>query len=160
MSYDREKRREEYMAKLRDPRWQRMRLEVMNRDEFTCQSCFDKDATLNVHHSYYKQGKEPWDYPITALVTLCERCHQEETETRRSEEQALLEALRMMGMSASNVNSLASTLFSTFGEDFRFQDNMDYYLSRYIAHFWTIYKEVDALIKRKIAERDEAEKQS
>lgn len=67
-----------YFEKLRDPRWQRMRLEVMNRDEFTCQNCFDSESTLNVHHRVYVKGRDPWEYPLPALVTLCEPCHQEE----------------------------------------------------------------------------------
>lgn len=69
----------EYSKKLRDPRWQKMRLEILSRDEFTCQKCFDSESTLNVHHCYYEYGKEPWDYPAKSLVTLCETCHEEES---------------------------------------------------------------------------------
>lgn len=64
-----------YAEKLRDPRWQKKRLEVMNRDGFKCKSCGDATSTLNVHHKYYEKGAMPWDYPETALVTLCEKCH-------------------------------------------------------------------------------------
>ncbi len=35
---------------------------------------------LNVHHNYYIQGKKPWDYPNSALVTLCEDCHKKRHE--------------------------------------------------------------------------------
>lgn len=69
-----------YFEKLRDPRWQRKRLEVMQRDEFTCRACFDKDSTLNVHHRAYVKGNEPWDYPLDSLVTLCESCHSNEAQ--------------------------------------------------------------------------------
>lgn len=31
---------------------------------------------LNVHHTYYVEGKNPWEYPDDALETLCEDCHQ------------------------------------------------------------------------------------
>jgi hypothetical protein len=68
-----------YAQKLRDPRWQRKRLEVMQRDNFTCQSCGLDNKTLNVHHGYYQAGKDPWDYPTSSLTTLCEDCHEEET---------------------------------------------------------------------------------
>jgi hypothetical protein len=64
-----------YSEKLRDPRWQRKRLEIMNRDDFRCQACRSKDKTLNVHHRLYQKGNDPWDYENEMLVTLCEDCH-------------------------------------------------------------------------------------
>jgi|LSQX01.2.fsa_nt_gb hypothetical protein len=69
-------RRKTYAEKLRDPRWQKKRLEVMERDEFTCVTCGRKDKTLNIHHWYYMKGNEPWDYPTESLVCLCEDCHE------------------------------------------------------------------------------------
>lgn len=73
--------REEYLAKLRDPRWQKKRLEILNRDRFFCQMCGDEKNTLHVHHRYYKNS-DPWDYPNDSLVALCESCHEFETENR------------------------------------------------------------------------------
>jgi hypothetical protein len=67
-----------YSEKLKDPRWQRLRLEVLDRDDFTCQICFDSTTTLSVHHRYYIKGREPWDYPLQLLITLCQPCHEEE----------------------------------------------------------------------------------
>jgi hypothetical protein len=64
-----------YAEKLLDPKWQKKRLKVMERDDFACCLCKDKDATLNVHHSYYLKGNEPWDYPDESLVTVCAPCH-------------------------------------------------------------------------------------
>jgi hypothetical protein len=32
---------------------------------------------LEVHHTYYERGRDPWDYPINSLVTLCYACHGE-----------------------------------------------------------------------------------
>ena len=34
----------------RDPRWQRMRLGVMQRDGWRCKLCWNKEAVLAVHH--------------------------------------------------------------------------------------------------------------
>jgi len=34
-------------------------------------------SNLHVHHKYYQDGKKPWQYPETALVTLCWVCHEE-----------------------------------------------------------------------------------
>jgi hypothetical protein len=65
----------QYSEKLRDPRWQKKRLKILERDGFTCQDCGDKDSPLHVHHVYYVKGREPWDYPQFSLRTLCEECH-------------------------------------------------------------------------------------
>jgi 5-methylcytosine-specific restriction endonuclease McrA len=64
-----------YLEKLKDPRWQKMRLKVLERDEFRCQLCWNDKLTLHVHHKYYVNGKQPFDYPLKALLTLCEKCH-------------------------------------------------------------------------------------
>lgn len=65
-----------YAEKFRDPQWQKKRLEIMERDSFTCQRCSSSDKTLNVHHSFYEKGKLPWEYPAYSLHTLCEDCHE------------------------------------------------------------------------------------
>lgn len=69
-----------YAERLKDPRWQRKRLEILNRDNFTCQECGSPDKTLHVHHRRYQHGMSPWEYPKNELVTLCEDCHARETE--------------------------------------------------------------------------------
>lgn len=66
-----------YYEKLRDPRWQKKRLEIMQRDGFACRMCGDKSKTLNVHHGYYARKTDPWEYPEETLWTLCEACHED-----------------------------------------------------------------------------------
>ena len=66
-----------YSEKLRDPRWQKKRLEIMQRDNFTCMACGDKESTLNLHHKEYHG--DPWEAPDVSLETLCETCHGERT---------------------------------------------------------------------------------
>jgi hypothetical protein len=66
-----------YFQKLRDPRWQKMRLQVMERNEFCCEMCGDSTSTLNVHHKAYFKDREPWDYLIEQLSCLCEGCHEQ-----------------------------------------------------------------------------------
>lgn len=66
-----------YEELLKDPRWQRKRLEIMQRDNFTCQKCGCNDKPLNVHHLYYNKNKKPWEYDNSSLITLCEDCHRE-----------------------------------------------------------------------------------
>lgn len=63
-----------YPEKLRDPRWQKKRLEIMERDGFRCRICHSEEETLNVHHIVYRSG-DPWDAASKNLVTLCENCH-------------------------------------------------------------------------------------
>lgn len=62
-----------YLEKLKDPRWQKKRLEILNRDEFRCVHCSDTETTLHVHHKKYTN--EPWDAPNKDLETVCEHCH-------------------------------------------------------------------------------------
>lgn len=65
----------DYLELLKSAQWQRKRLEVLQRDNFTCKCCGSKEKSLHVHHLYYEKDKKPWEYPDSALVTLCEDCH-------------------------------------------------------------------------------------
>ncbi len=67
---------ESYKALLRDPRWQRKRLEVMQRAHFRCERCGNPNLTLNVHHQVYRSGAKPWEYADQELECICEACHQ------------------------------------------------------------------------------------
>lgn len=64
-----------YSEKLKDPRWQRKRLEVFHRDGFACVWCLDSTKTLHVHHANGYRKIEPWEYDLSELQTLCEPCH-------------------------------------------------------------------------------------
>ena len=66
-----------YSEKLKDPRWQKKRLEIFQRDNFKCQCCRSVEKTLAVHHRWYLNGADPWDYEDEALMTLCEECHEQ-----------------------------------------------------------------------------------
>ena len=72
-----------YSDKLKDPRWQRKRLEVMEAADFACENCGDSESTLNVHHGYYEWGREPWDYDLETLHCLCEPCHKLSDRSRK-----------------------------------------------------------------------------
>lgn len=62
-----------YKDKLKDPRWQRRRLEILQRDDFRCVLCGAHTKMLHVHHRMY--FGEPWEAPDWALETHCEECH-------------------------------------------------------------------------------------
>lgn len=65
-----------YADLLRDPRWQRKRLEILGRDNFKCRYCYDATSTLHAHHTRYEKGALPWDYNDDVIITLCESCHE------------------------------------------------------------------------------------
>lgn len=64
-----------YIEKLKHPKWQQMRLRIMERDRFTCKICGSSEKTLTVHHLFYINKRDPWDYPWRALITVCNDCH-------------------------------------------------------------------------------------
>ncbi len=64
----------EYAAKLRDPRWQKKRLKILERDKWKCVLCGRENEPLHVHHKKYSAG-DPWDEPNKNLATLCETHH-------------------------------------------------------------------------------------
>ena len=68
-------KKKSYSELLRDPRWQKKRLKVLERDNWICTKCGDGTSELNVHHKKYISGKKPWDYKIDMLDTLCKDCH-------------------------------------------------------------------------------------
>ncbi len=65
-----------YWQKLKDPCWQKLRLEAMQKAEFRCEVCMDDESSLNVHHKEYFKGHEPWEYDVEQLAVLCEPCHE------------------------------------------------------------------------------------
>lgn len=62
-----------YSDTLRDPRWQRRRLEEMQRASFACECCQASHRELHIHHLMYRG--EPWEVPAGWLEVLCNRCH-------------------------------------------------------------------------------------
>lgn len=88
--------KQSYAQKLKSPQWQKMRLRVLEADGWTCQRCGDTESTLHVHHKAYLRDREPWDYPICALVTLCEECHEFESGEGKRRIEALVFVLRCL----------------------------------------------------------------
>ena len=72
-----------YSEKLKDPRWQKKRLKILERDNWTCQICDSTDKTLHVHHKIYIAGYDPWEYDDDTLITYCEDCHEKETDAQK-----------------------------------------------------------------------------
>ena len=68
-------KKESYYDLLKSPKWQKKRLEILQRDEFKCTFCESDDKQLHVHHIYYLKGKKPWEYDNDMYKTLCDECH-------------------------------------------------------------------------------------
>lgn len=64
-----------YFDKFKDPRWQKKRLKIMERDGFKCEGCGAGDKTLSVHHGYYDKDLDPWEYDDITLHCVCDECH-------------------------------------------------------------------------------------
>lgn len=101
-----------YAELLRDPRWQKKRLEIMERDGFVCQICASKTNTLTVHHLYYEKGRMPWDYQDESLVTLCVDCHQAEQEGMYDAQNGLICSLRNKGYDNGDLEDLATAFLN------------------------------------------------
>lgn len=80
-----------YAEKLRNPKWQKKRLQILERDNWCCQSCADATKNLQVHHLFYAK-RDPWDYPDEAYQTLCDECH----KTRQDIVDSSIEQLRIL----------------------------------------------------------------
>lgn len=58
---------------LKSSTWKTKRLQVLKRDNYTCQSCEATGVILHVHHM--RDYKLIPNEPISSLVTLCASCH-------------------------------------------------------------------------------------
>lgn len=96
-----------YAEKLRDPRWQKKRLKVMERDGFACRKCSDTTKTLHVHHNYYLPDSAPWEYMDSALFTVCDDCHAEEEAGKKHLDELIALLLRQGGALNTDVHALS-----------------------------------------------------
>lgn len=98
-----------YYEKLKDPRWQKLRLKIFKRDGWACQKCSGSEDTLVVHHMYYAKDKEPWEAPENSLVTLCDECHSSETHDRPDFDKRILRSMKRL-FTANDLNAIANGL--------------------------------------------------
>lgn len=100
-----------YKKKLQDQRWLDKRKEILSRDKSRCQrkNCTHDNNDLQVHHTEYLPGIDPWDYPNDMLITLCRFHHQQETFRRQVESQ-LFTTLKMKGFFISDLLCFSTKL--------------------------------------------------
>jgi len=82
-----------YSEKLKNPQWQKKRLQIFQRDNWTCQSCGDTTSPLHIHHLKYFRV-DPWEYDDHFLVTYCETCHESEHHLGQSVRDSLIELVK------------------------------------------------------------------
>jgi hypothetical protein len=120
-----------WSAAYRDSRWQKKRLEVMERDRWSCTDCGDGDGdgvTLNVHHIYYEAGRAPWEYENEMLVTRCEICHERMHELQK----ILLVAINTRETPVSLIKTLIGYAHGSWGPPV--YDDPDYNTGYAAAH--------------------------
>ncbi len=70
-----------YKEQYQHPKWQKKRLEILERDNFTCTNCGSDEKNLHVHHFLYVKEFKVWEYDEGNLTTFCDECHSEWHET-------------------------------------------------------------------------------
>ena len=99
---------ESYWEKLKDPRWQRKRLEMLDSAGWQCEDCGAEDQTLHVHHKRYIKGRAPWEYSPVELSVLCDACHVKAHDTKSRLDAAIaLSGLHMQGVGVGLVAGYA-----------------------------------------------------
>lgn len=98
-----------YKEKLKHPRWQKRRLEILERDEFKCRFCGDTETELQIHHAFYLKKDNPEDYSDDMLFTLCKNCHQDE-ESLKSEDAMIFAQFLMIGVSRRTLIHIAAEM--------------------------------------------------
>ena len=103
-----------YSEKLLDRRWQKRRLEELERAGWICEWChIDDQSTLHVHHWVY--AKNPWDAPEGTLSVLCETCHGKADRIR-------VAAFNLLGLLLANPDAELSDAEAIDDFVFRFEE--------------------------------------
>jgi 5-methylcytosine-specific restriction endonuclease McrA len=106
-----------YAEKLKDPRWQKKRLEILDRDLWKCSACGDIWNTLNVHHKVYQPNIDPWAYKPELLVTLCDDCHKLEHDLMAQAMRALEMSIVAKGFLHSDFVDISKKIIEMPAED-------------------------------------------
>lgn len=97
-----------YAEKLRSKEWLIKRKTIIERDANTCIICKGTDKPLEVHHTYYRAGNEPWEYPDSSLLTLCQECHDSENAKRKVATSCLISAIFRHGFNSNEIDLISS----------------------------------------------------
>lgn len=101
----------EFKEQYKHPNWQKKRLEILERDNYTCVECGETEKTLHVHHDYYARSKKIWEYDDEFLQTLCEDCHSERHEYKS----LVKECIDVIFRNNHMLNTLHNILLELYG---------------------------------------------
>lgn len=133
----------EYSEKLKNPRWQKKRLEILERDGFNCQNCHDDKNTLHMHHKQYFKDKEPWEVPGRFLITLCEKCHEKEKSDYPIALNYLIDILKEKGFMSYDIAELGEAIYLI-----KILKNQTLWMTIHLLHFFiTNQKRLNNLYK-------------
>ncbi len=107
-----------YEEQIKSPYWQKRRLQILQRDNFTCQICGSTEKTLHVHHLHYRKDAKIWDYPDNTLITLCEDCHRMEHEMRSENDNSITNLIHDLSISGFTNFEIVSILYKIAHESF------------------------------------------
>ena len=74
-----------FFEQYQNPRWQKIRLAIFERDDWACTSCGESTEQLHVHHDKYT-SRVPWLEPMENLRTVCGYCHEKLHPNRKGNE--------------------------------------------------------------------------
>jgi|ERR1035437_80962 formyltetrahydrofolate synthetase len=95
-----------YSESLKDPRWQKKRLKLLEAANWECSACGCKEDTLEIHHTYYAFGVPIWDHEDQFLRVVCSSCHKQHQEMMNH-------AYRVIGLVPSAVMSISTLADNT-----------------------------------------------
>ena len=113
-----------YADLLKDPMWQKRRLEVLEDAQWKCEECDDKTTELHVHHKRYLRNLKPWEYERADLIVLCRPHHD---LWHRNMDILMLAVSRMISMAGfENAVGYALMVAAMGSEDFaKFRLDLD-----------------------------------
>ena len=138
-----------YADKLKRPEWQRKRLQILERANWKCEQCGEKESMLHVHHKQYISGRDPWEYKDNQLVALCAMCHAAQHHARDD----LLEIIASLDLDGPNSRDYAAFLLAGF---FGFDVGPKMQASRLLVEVGQQARErFDSLLRQELGEDDE-----
>lgn len=88
-------KKDDFFKQYQTKEWYEISKRIKARDKNTCQMCGCNDKPLSVHHLFYAPNGSIFDVPDSALITLCEDCHNEQKEYRE-DTLSLLDSFRCL----------------------------------------------------------------
>ena len=83
----------------RNSKWHEFCKVVNRRDDNKCVKCGrgQQEVTLQTHHTLYRVGKKPWEYPTSDCITLCKGCHAQEHGIIQPKKGWILDSIEDLG---------------------------------------------------------------